>query len=182
MTISTGIGGGVVANGELVEGASYVGGEVGHMTVVPAGDRCKCKKAGCLEAYASGTAISRYVERQMRKGVATKIPKFLEKNKRITAKVVGAAAKKGDRLALRSFARAGFYLGIGIANLLNILNPELIILGGGVLKSAPPIFFKAMRDSCELDAWPQAFEAVRILRTKLGDHVGDLGALALAFH
>jgi len=181
MTISTGIGGGLVVNGQLVEGTSYVGGEVGHMTIVASGDPCKCGKKGCLEAYASGTAIARFVENEIQRGQSSKIPSFAGKGNKVAAREVGLAAKAGDRLALEAYCRAGFYLGIGIANLLNILNPEIIILGGGVLKSAPRLFWQSMLQSCQRDAWPQAWRAVQVRRTKLGDRVGDLGALALVF-
>ncbi len=181
MTVSTGIGGGLVVNRELVEGASFVAGEVGHMTVVPKGDACKCGKLGCLEAYASGTAIAAFAAREIKAGKASRISHFATQGNKLTAREVGLAAKKGDSLALKAYERAGFYLGIGIANLLNILNPELIILGGGVLKSAPRDFWRAMLQSAKREAWPQAFQAVKIVRTKLGDLVGDLGALALVF-
>lgn len=181
MTISTGIGGGVVINGQIVEGASYVGGEVGHMTVVPKGESCKCGKSGCLEAYASGTAIARYVEREIKQGTRSCVLELMHEDGKITAQMVGQAARKNDVLALKAYEYAGFYLGIGIANILNILNPEMVILGGGVLKSAPKIFLQSMMESCKRDAWPQAFEAVKIVQTKLGDQVGNLGALALAF-
>ncbi len=181
MTISTGIGGGVIVGGRLVEGASFVAGEVGHMTIVPEGNICKCGKLGCLEAYASGTAIASFVEKEIKKGRATSIPDFVPKGHRVTAQYVGVAAKKGDPLALKAYQRAGFYLGIGISNLLNIFNPQLIILGGGVLKSAPRNFWQSMRQNTKCEAWPQAFRAVKIVRTQLGDLVGDLGTLALVF-
>jgi glucokinase len=181
LTVSTGIGGGLIANGELVEGAAYVGGEVGHMTVVPKGNRCKCGKSGCLEAYASGTAIVNFVKRRMQRGKSTRILKFIPKRGYLSAREVGLAARTGDALALQAYREAGFYLGIGIANLLNILNPEIVCLGGGVWKSAPPVFWHSMLKSCQREAWPDAFRAVKMVRTKLADHVGDLGALALAF-
>ncbi len=181
MTVSTGIGGGLVVNGELVEGASFVAGEVGHMTVVPKGEACKCGKLGCLEAYASGTAIAAFAAKEIKAGKIFRIPRFTTQGNKITAREIGLAAEKGDSLALKVYERAGFYLGVGIANLLNVLNPEMIILGGGVFKSAPPHFWRAMLQSAKREAWPQAFQAVKIVRTKLGDLVGDLGALALVF-
>ncbi len=171
MTVSTGIGSGVVINGKLFEGASFVAGEVGHMTIVPKGERCKCGKQGCLEAYASGTAIAHFAKQQFKKGP-------LAEGK---AQNVGLAARAGNRMAVKVYERAGFYLGIGLANLLNILNPEKIILGGGVFKSAPPHFWKAMMASCRREAWPQAMKAVQIVPSKLKGHVADLGALALVF-
>lgn len=181
MTVSTGIGGGIVANGQLVEGASYVAGEVGHMTIVPEGDACKCGKLGCLEAYASGTAMAHFAQELFRKGKKSKTIERLAEGGPITAKVLGQAVKKRDPVALEVYERAGYYLGIGIANLLNILNPQKVILGGGVMKSAPSVFWRAMKDSCKNEAWPEAMKAVQIVRSKLRGFVGDLGALALVF-
>jgi len=181
ITVSTGIGGGLIVNGHLVEGANSVGGEIGHMTIIPYGDSCNCGKQGCLEAYASGTAIVKYVKREIRRGVRTKILKLVGRHGKIRTQEVGLAAKKGDRLALAAFERAGFYLGIGIANLMNILNPAVVVLGGGVLKSAHRVFWQSMIKSCRKEAWPEAFRKTSIVQTKLGDQIGNLGALALAF-
>jgi glucokinase len=94
---------------------------------------------------------------------------------------VGRAARAGERFAVKIYQRAGFYLGVGIANLLNSLNPQKIILGGGVWKSAPPEFWTAMMNSCRREAWPEAMRAAKIVRSGLGGHSGDVGALALGF-
>lgn len=181
MTVSTGIGGGIVVEGRLLEGASFVAGEIGHMTIVPRGNLCKCGNAGCLEAYASGTAIGRAAESLIAQGKKSSLAKILKEQGRVTAQDAGLAAIGGDSLSIQVYQDAGFYLGLGIANLLNILNPELILLGGGVWKSAPPQFRKAMMKSCREHAWPEAMKKVRIKRSKLKGSIGDLGALALAF-
>ncbi|MBI3306879.1 MAG: ROK family protein [Candidatus Omnitrophica bacterium] len=181
LTVSTGIGGGLVANGELIEGASFMGGEVGHMKIIAAGRLCKCGKAGCLEAYASGTAIADFAREAIRKGRRTQILHYMPKNAIITAKEVGLAAKKRDPLALEIFRQAGFYLGVGISNLLHLVNPSMVVLGGGVFKSAPPDFWKFMMRSVRAASWPAAYHAVKIKRSKLGESVGDFGALAVAF-
>ncbi len=170
ITVSTGVGGGLVLNEELYEGASFSAGEIGHMSIVPDGVRCKCGKRGCLEAYASGTAIAGF----FRKG--TDRP-----GKNISAREVGMAARKGNKLAIESYKQAGYYLGIGIANLLNILNPEKVVIGGGVLKSAHKTFWSTMMKSAKQHAWPEAFRVVEIVRSQLRDSVGDLGAIALVF-
>lgn len=181
MTVSTGIGGGIVVDGKLLEGATFVAGEIGHMTLVPEGNPCKCGNAGCLEAYASGTAIAKEAKAQILSGKRSMLMKNLELEGRFSAKDVGDAASRGDAVALKAYEKAGYYLGIGIANLLNILNPEMILLGGGVWKSAPPEFQKAMVKSCRTHAWPEALKKVRIKKSKLKGSVGDLGALALVF-
>ncbi len=180
ITVSTGIGGGIVVGGKLLDGVSYVAGEVGHMTLVPKGDRCKCGKLGCLEAYASGTAMAAYAKKHLSQKELQRIKKF-SPGEPFAAKVLGRAARNGNRAAIQVYERGGFYLGIGIANLLNILNPQKVILGGGVFKSAPKQFWESMLASCKSNAWPEAFKAVQIVPSKLRGHVGNLGALALAF-
>ena len=180
ITVSTGIGGGILIEGRLYEGSGFVAGEVGHMSIVPEGRKCNCGQRGCLEAYASGTAIGKFMKEHMTRS-NTKIWKFLTGNKKIGARQVGMAAREGDKLSIESYHQAGYYLGIGIANLLNILNPEKVVIGGGVLKSAHKIFWKTMMKSAKQHAWPEAFRTVKIVRSQLKGHVGDLGALALVF-
>lgn len=180
MTVSTGIGGGIVANGRLLEGKGFVAGEVGHMTIVPKGDLCKCGKQGCLEGYASGTAIASFAKRELKRHRSSSLYRLAQETP-VTAKLVGRAAREGDRFAIKVYQRAGFYLGVGIANLLNILNPEKVILGGGVWKSAPPEFWTEMMKACRKEAWPQALKTVTLVRSGLQGHSGDLGALAIAF-
>ncbi len=181
MTVSTGVGGGLVVNGCLVEGANFVGGEVGHMVIQAGGNLCNCGQRGCLEAHASGTAISRFVENEIRRGKGTRLVARLGKKRNIEARAIGDAARAGEPLALEAWRQSGFYLGVGIGSLLNILNPELVILGGGVFKSAPAIHWQSMLKSVRQHAWPDAVRAVKLVRTTLGDDVGNLGALALVF-
>lgn len=180
ITVSTGIGGGILINGRLYEGAGSVAGEIGHISIVPDGKKCACGKRGCLEAYASGTAIGNFVRERMT-AKNTRVLKFLGRDKKVSAKQAGQAAREGDKLAIESYRSAGYYLGIGLANLLNILNPETIVIGGGVLKSAHKIFWKTMMKSAKQHAWPEAFRTATIVRSQLQGCVGDLGALALVF-
>ena len=180
ITVSTGVGGGIILGGKLYTGAGSVAGEIGHISIVPEGKPCACGKRGCLEAYASGTAIAKDVKAQMtRKN--TCVWKFLSKDKRLSARQVGMAAREGDKLAIGAYQAAGYYLGIGIANLMNILNPEMIVIGGGVLKSAHKSFWQSMIKSAREHAWPEAYATTRVVRSKLQGSVGDLGALALVF-
>jgi glucokinase len=181
ITVSTGIGAGIVAEGKLLTGESYVAGEIGHMTVEPHGEKWKLNEIGVLEAYASGTAIAKFITDRVRGRSAACRKPFEDGWGNITARSVNGAALQGNRLALEAYERAGFYLGIGVANLLNSLNPGKIILGGGVVKSSPPVFWRTFRKTCRERSWKQAYRAVRIVRTRLGRHVGNLGALALVF-
>lgn len=170
LTVSTGIGGGIISKGKLLVGASFGAGEVGHTIIFPKGEKCGCGHRGCLEAYASGTAIAQFVRREVARG----------RQARITAELVAFAAEKKDPLALEAFRRAGYFLGIGLANLINLFNPEMLILGGSVMKSSRWLW-PAMRASVRENAWPSLYRACRIVKTSLGDRVGDLGALALVF-
>ncbi len=181
ITVSTGIGAGIIAGGELIEGASYVAGEIGHMTVEARGRKWKMGERGVLEAYGSGTAVARYVREKLKSKTPSRCARYMDENGRLTARAVGAAAARKDPLALEAYRQAGYYFGIGVGNLLNILNPQKIILGGGMLKSAPPVFWKTFKKTCRERSWKEAFEAVTITRTKLGDQAGNLGALALVF-
>ncbi len=168
VTVSTGVGSGIVIRGGVYEGAGFVAGEFGHMSIVPEGRKCNCGRRGCLETYASGTAIARrYHELTGRKIEG--------------AKEVGTAASKGDKSAVKSYREAAYYLGIGLANLMNVLNPEAIVVGGGVLKSAPAIYWKEILRSAKDHAWPEAFRTTKILRSPLVGQSGDFGALALVF-
>jgi glucokinase len=178
MTVSTGIGGGLVLGGRVHRGVSFCGGEVGHMTIVAGGNLCNCGKKGCLEAYASGTAIARDAQRRIRAGAKTVIRSMASRSEPITALTVTRAAESGDRVALEIFRDAGRYLGIGIATILNILNPGMVVLGGSVVNAAR-FFWRPMMESAEREAWPVAFKACRIRKTALKENVGNLGAAAL---
>lgn len=178
VTASTGIGGGLVLGGRIYHGASFCGGEVGHIPVVPDGNLCKCGKRGCLEAYASGTAIGTMARGRLQEGRKSRILKMAGSLNRVTGETVTQAAFRGDKLAIEILREAGRYLGQGLAVLMNILNPEMIVLGGGVIKSGDYIW-KPMMASAKKEAWPAAFKACRIVKTKLGSHVGNLGAAAL---
>ena len=180
VTVSTGIGSGIVVDGKLLAGTSFVAGEIGHTKIVANGNFCKCGMRGCLEAYASGTAIAQSAKKMLTAGQVRKVKSYSGAEV-LSAKVLGRAARRGYAPAVRIYTQAGFYLGVGMANLLNILNPEKIILGGGVFKSAPSEFWEAMMQSCRTNAWPEAFKAVKIVPSRLHGRVGDLGALALVF-
>lgn len=180
LTISTGIGGGIILDGKLFLGSTFGAGEVGHTVIVPEGEKCGCGNRGCLEAYASGTAIAQFVHREISQGKKSIVQQLAGAHHKITAEVIAAAAKRKDSLGLEAYRRAGNFLGIGLANLINVLNPELLILGGSVMKSSN-LFWGPMRRSLKQHAWPTLYQGCRVVKTKLRDKVGDLGALALVF-
>ncbi len=179
LTISTGIGGGIISQGRLLVGARGLAAEVGHMILEPEGPPCGCGGRGHLESLASGPAIARRAVEEIEKGAETSITRLVEgKLSEVTAKVVAQAAQAGDPLANSIFKEAGFYIGLGIANLLHILNPELIIIGGGVSK-AGDLLFDPIRATVKARAIPSIKEGVKIVPSALGDDVGLLGAAAL---
>jgi glucokinase len=180
LTISTGIGSGIIVDGQLVLGAEGLAGEAGHMIIVPDGPLCGCGSHGCLESLAAGPAIARDVASRIKAGKKSRVTKLVDGDLcKIDAKVVNVAAQLGDKLAINAFRRAGTYLGIGIANLLRLFNPRIVVLGGSVTK-AGSLLFDPMREAMQANVLPMYWEGLAITPAALGDDVGLLGAAALA--
>jgi glucokinase len=177
LTISTGIGGGVVSNGRLVQGYHGLAAELGHTTVWPDGPLCGCGKRGHIEAIASGTAIARYAREQIREGGR---PSALSALESITSRDVSDAAAQGDLLAIETLARAGRYLGIAVANFLAAFDPSIVIFGGGASNSGAPLFEPFHASLREHIFNPTYLENLTFTRAALGDEAGLLGAQALA--
>ncbi len=132
--VGTGVGSGFVINGDLVHGATNSAGEIGHICMDPQGPQCGCGKLGCLEAYASGTGMENYVKAQLKDGRKSCLLELAENDiSNITGPIIGEGAKANDELALEAIERVGTYLGIALANLHNFVNPETILLGGGMM-------------------------------------------------
>lgn len=180
LTVSTGIGGGVIMDNKLLLGAHGFAAELGHQTIEAHGPRCNCGNIGCLEALAAGPAIARNAKELIQSGVATRIADLVSGNlDKVTAKVVNQAAQEGDPVAIELFRQAGFYIGIGIVNLLHIFNPSLIIIGGSVAK-AGDLLFEPIRATVRERAMASYYwEHTPIVPAALGDDVGVLGAVAL---
>jgi len=175
-TVSTGIGGGLIIDGKVYHGASFDAGEIGHSVVLPKGPKCNCGKRGCLEALASGTAIAG-IARERVTGNSL-ILKLAGKKRDINAEIVARAALKGDKLARAIYEQAAFYLGLSAANVIQILNPEMIVIGGGVSK-AGKILFGPMAKTARTFCWVRPYRSCKIVPAKLKDTVGDLGAISL---
>ena len=181
LTVSTGIGGGIIIGGELYSGANGCAGEIGHMTIEANGPQCNCGNLGCLEALASGTAVAREAVRRLNQGETSSIAQLAEgRLESITAETVALAARQGDHLACTVVANAGNYLGIGLANLVNIFNPELIVIGGGLSKMGDMLLEPA-RKVVKERALQLPARTVRIVRARLGSNAGIAGAAAYAF-
>jgi glucokinase len=174
LTLGTGVGGGIILDGKLWRGVDGAAAEIGHMCVDPFGGvACTCGSRGCLEVFASATAIVR-----MAREASPRYPdSVLQGREDLTAEMIFDAGKADDELALEIFRRMGMYLGIGLANLINILNPEMI--GGGVVNGWD-LFEKHMHQQVEERAFPSLAARVKIVRAKCGDDAGLLGAARLA--
>ena len=179
VTVSTGVGGGVIVGGQLLVGNGGAS-EVGHHVIERWGPRCGCGNYGCLEAFSSGTAIARATAERIANGEASSIAQRLGGNvSRITAEDVVEAARDGDALAKDVLHDAGYSLGIGLANLMHLFDPEVIVLGGGVT-NAGPLIFEPMHQALADRVIEPFRQRVRIALAELGDEVGVWGAIALA--
>jgi glucokinase len=176
LTVSTGIGGGVICDGKLLLGARGLAGEMGHVTLVPDGPLCGCGQRGHLEAFASGPAIAAWVEQELCQGMPSSLPSGVT----ITAKMVGEAAQQGDDLARAALARAGTYLGRAIADFAHIFNPSLVIIGGGVSRTGPLLLEPLQAALREHILSPSYVDNLKLTTAALGDEAGLTGALALA--
>ncbi|OGO24228.1 MAG: hypothetical protein A2144_13600 [Chloroflexi bacterium RBG_16_50_9] len=180
LTLGTGIGGGIIINGEMYEGATGSAGEIGHMVIDINGPECACGNRGCLEMLASGTAVAREAVKRIGQGEKSILVDMVKgKIEEIDAEKVGVAARRGDSLALNVLSRAGTYLGVGLTNLVNIFNPEMIVLGGGMVGLGDLLLSPAKKVISER-AFPISAQAVRIVTTQLGDEAGLYGAAAFA--
>ncbi len=181
LTLGTGIGGGIIINGKLYSGPCGSAGEIGHMTIDVNGPRCSCGNIGCLEMLASGTAVAREAIKRIRQGERSSLTEIVEgKIESITAEKVEVAAQGGDSLALEVILKAANYLGVGMVNLVNIFNPEMIIVGGGMAKMGNLLLDPAKQVVRER-AFQLPAQAVRIVPAQLGDDAGVLGAAVFAF-
>ena len=180
LTISTGIGAGIIANGQAVTGAGGGAGEAGHLIVEPGGPVCGAGCAGCLEAMASGTAIAAEARRRVEAGAQSIVLDEAGGLDAITARHVFQAAARGDAVSREVIDGAIGYLGIGLAGLLAVLDPELIVLGGGVVEGLRPYWEDLLR-AVQTHALPRYAERVPLVVTPLGDSGSLLGAALLAF-
>lgn len=180
ITVSTGVGGGIVSEGKIINGTHFSAGEIGHIIVVPHdGPRCGCGQEGCLEAMSSGTAIARRAVAALDAGRPSLIRDLVGNDlSKVTPAEVGQAAKQGDALAQEVLTEAWHYLGIGIINLINLFDPEMIVIGGGVAQLGDQLFDPVRRFVRER-ALGDLGSKVKILPAELGGDVGILGAATL---
>jgi glucokinase len=178
ITIGTGIGGGIILDGRLFHGASDVAGEIGHTTIDSNGRRCKCGNYGCLEAYTSGPAIAERAREALEIGQASMLPDMVQgRVDRITAQTVYEASERGDVVAREVVRDTARFLGAGIANLLNIFNPDVVVVAGGVTQAGEALF-EPLNAEVRRRAFRPAVDACRIVPGILPGTAGVVGAVA----
>lgn len=179
ITISTGIGGGIIADNQLFLGARGFAGEVGHQTLDAYGPRCNCGNVGCLEVMAAGPGIIRTARQALRDGrystLRAQVGIDLD---RLTGAMITQAAREGDALAKEVYARAGFFIGLGLVNLLHNFDTQLFVLGGGVALNTWDLIYPPMMTVFDKYTMPSMRRGVRIVQAQLGDDAGLLGAAA----
>jgi glucokinase len=180
--LGTGIGGGIVIHGQLLRGAKGAAGELGHVTLQATGPRCACGNRGCLEAFASGSAIgrrAREVAAERPDSALGQLARALGTERKVLGEDVTDLAREGDEGALSVLKEAGWWLGIGLAGFVNIFNPEVVVVGGGVME-AGELILNAARKEVYLRARSPKRELVEVKEAALGPDSGVLGAAALA--
>jgi glucokinase len=177
LTLGTGLGSGIIYNGKLLKGAA----ELGHMVISPKGRVCTCGNLGCLESYASGRAIVERVIASLEKGEESMLTECCDGNfYKITPEIIYEIALEGDNLCRKSFRKMGYYLGIGIANIINILSPEAVIIGGGLV-GAWDMFIEELKQEASKRAFDPLYAATKILKSSLTEECGSVGAAGLIF-
>jgi glucokinase len=179
ITLGTGVGGSVVTDGRLLRGSRNFAGEVGHMTICETGPRCHCGNRGCLEAYVGAYALLREARRKLSRHRSRYLSRWVAEGCVLTPKLIAEAASLGDRTARDVFGEAGAHLGTAIASLINIFNPDVVAVAGGVAKG-----FHLMRPRVDEEirkrAFPESVRVARIARARLGTRAAAIGAALLA--
>lgn len=177
VTLGTGIGGGIVLNGELYHGANDAAAEIGHMTIDSTGRKCNCGNYGCLEAYASGQAIAARAIEGLDSGIGSILPELAGDVQNISAETVFEAVVQGDPYATEVMHDTAKFLGVGLANVINILNPEVLVISGGVQRAGDHLFVP-LRAEIRRRAFQVAEQACRIVPSGLKGMAGIIGAVA----
>ncbi len=180
ITISTGVGAGIISHGRLIDGFNTTAGEIGHTIIDPNGPECPWGHHGCVEIICSGTSIARAAREALHAGGSSTMIELAGGDPdRVTAEIVTQAAEAGDELASQVFFRAADTLGMAVVNVIHLLSPEIVVVGGGV-SQAGELLFRPVRDRVRGDAMPSTARGVRIVPPGLGVDSGLVGAVALA--
>lgn len=177
VTLGTGVGGAIFIDGKLYKGYSNFAGEMGHMIIVTDGKFCTCGNFGCWEAYASASAMVKKARTLVERGYETSLSLYYPE---LNAKIIVEEARKGDEIAVDVVVEIGKYVGIGISNIINILNPHYVVIGGG-LSHAGDILLNEIKHYSKVNTRPFSWEIVDIVMAELGNQAGIMGSAALAF-
>jgi glucokinase len=181
MFIGTGIGGGIVLNGRPYSGASHTAGEIGHMVVAVDGPKCGCGRKGCLEAFASRTAMFKRFQSALKNGEKSALLDIVgEDLSKLKSSHLRKAMQQDDKLVRKTLEESARYIGIGAANLINVFNPEYVVLGGGVLDAMADEMFDPIVAAAREHTFPGADRGLKFVLSKLGDDAGITGAAVLA--
>lgn len=178
--VGTGIGGAFIFNGKIFRGSSNFAGEIGHMTMVEDGPLCGCGKKGCFEAVASRLAIVRDIKKDLKTAKKSILKEYVQNKKPIKSKAIAAGVKQKDPVVLKHVDNSCNYIGMNIANITNLLNIDLVVLGGGVIEALEKYMVPKIKDSFKKHVLKDASKAVSIFATKLGDDAALYGGVALA--
>ena len=176
--VGTGVGSCIVKNGAIIYGATGTAGEIGHIIVDLNGRQCACGAHGCLEAYASRSAIETRIEGALKKGRKSCIQDYLEPGKSITSSMIQKSIEREDELVLQCVTEASEYLSGGIASIINFINPELVILGGGLIEAVDYFYQKTIKKA-RSKSLPVPAEKIKFTKAMLGDYSGVTGAAFL---
>jgi len=181
MFIGTGIGGGIILSGEIYHGFSKNAGEVGHMVIKPGGPRCGCGARGCLEALASRTSMVRDLRKYVKHGHNTSLTKHAGRHlEEVTSGALKDAYLSNDKLVRKVVDRAARYVGLALGGLVNVMGPEVIVLGGGVIEALGDHMMARIQKGIRRVAFAHTLEQLRVVKARLGDDAGVIGAAMLA--
>ncbi|MCW9065570.1 MAG: ROK family protein, partial [Ignavibacteriaceae bacterium] len=178
--VGTGIGGGLIFDGKLYRGSSFVAGEIGHMLVEKNGPKCGCGKKGCFEAVASRTAIVNKIIKDVKSGKRSKLSKFIKSRERIKSKSLTSAVKSGDKVVRKRITEGCDFIGGVLASITNLLNLDMIVLGGGMIEAMDFYMLPLIKKSFSEHAMDDAGKGLKIVASKLGDDAAIFGGIALA--
>ena len=176
--VGTGVGSAIVKNGKIITGATGTAGEIGHIIVDLNGRQCACGAHGCLEAYASRSAIERRIEGALKKGRKSCILDYLEPGKSITSSMIHKSIEREDELVIQCVTEASEYLSGGLASIINFINPKLIILGGGLIEAVDYFYQKTIKKA-RAKSLPVPAQKIEFKKALLGDYSGVIGAAFL---